>query len=494
MRNLLIASAAALWVAACGGGGGGGSPSTPAPVASIAVQPAALTLSRGDSIQLSAILKDRSGAVLQGRTVTWSSDDAAKASVSVGGLLSAVGAGMAKVTAAAEGKVANAEVVVVEPAPTVDRVTLNTASEVLQEGTTFRLEATAYDSVGAMLEGRAVRWSSNDPGAISVGSDGVVTALRPGIASVTATIEGREASATIRAFADYAFELVYSKGDVEVSSELYSLDINDPAAVALQVFPGKTAVHAAPSPDGAHIAFVVHGKWDGTYWQAMIYVADRDGRNAMRLTYLPARNVEPVWSPDGRRIAFSSQPEGARSDIWVMDVDGANLVNLTADVPLGSMRSPTWSPVLGDGTQRIAYALESGGASFIWTMRADGSDKLPLTSDERFWDSEPAWSPDGNTLVFQRTGEGIIGDLHLIGSTGGAVHALMPATPLAFGQFGPAWSPDGRLIAFASKHGDGHRYQIWTVWADGTRLAQRTQEPGELDAQAPTDPAWIVRL
>ena len=73
-------------------------------------------------------------------------------------------------------------------------------------------------------------------------------------------------------------------------------------------------------------------------------------------------------------------------------------------------------------------------------------------------------------------------------SAGGAGRALMPANPLAYGQFGPTWSPDGRLIAFTSKHADGEHYQVWTVWADGTRLAQRTQE---LVQHA--DPVWISR-
>lgn len=491
MRILLIASATALMAAGCASGSSGsGGSGSPAPVASVAITPAEVTMNRGDSMRLSATLRDGSGKPLQGKTVTWSSDDAAKVSVTAGGVVRALGAGSAKITAAAEGKSATAQVAVVEPASTVSRVTLDSVSELLEEGSSLQLEATAYDSADNVVTGRVVQWASSEPGTAGVAPDGLVTALRPGIVTVTATVEGSAASTTIRVFADYGFELLYGSAAVAAPEQVYSLDITDPAAVGVSIFgSSKIASHAAPSPDGTRIAFVVHGQWDGTFWQSMIFVADRDGGNAARLTYLPARNVEPAWSPDGSQIAFSSQPWGQAAEIWVMNTDGSNLVNLTADQPNASKRSPAWSPPLGDGSHRLAYALETGGSSFIWTMGRDGRDKREITDDASFFDSEPAWSPDGSTLVFQRTGDAIFADLYLVPSMGGGARALMPANPLAFGQFGPTWSPDGRLIAFTSKHADGDVYQVWTVWPDGTRLAQRTQDP-----QTHSDPAWITRL
>jgi TolB protein len=203
---------------------------------------------------------------------------------------------------------------------------------------------------------------------------------------------------------------------------------------------------------------------------------------------MPALNDQPAWSRDGSRIAFRSLATGEGAHIWAVDPDGSNLVNLTADHPEAAHASPAWSGRLIDGTYRIAYARARGGSSQLWTMLPDGSGKRQVTSNENYWDDEPAWSPDGRLLVFTRSGIAIFGDLYLVLSGGGEGGALIPWFALPYGQFSPTWSPDGELIAFTSKHLDGETYKVWTVRADGTRLAQRTFEPGQH-----ADPAWIRR-
>ena len=120
-------------------------------------------------------------------------------------------------------------------------------------------------------------------------------------------------------------------------------------------------------------------------------------------------------------------------------------------------------------------------------MRDDGGDKVRLTSSTTANDDQPAWSPDGSRIVFQRSSPSIFGDLYWVDATaGGEGAALMPVMgPLAGPQFSPAWSPDGQLVAFSSRHASDE-YQVFTVWADGTRLAQRTYS-GEH-----ADPVWIA--
>jgi len=485
MRIVLMLIAVPLVVAGCGGGGSGSSPPSAGPVATVVVAPSELTLNVADVRQLQATVRDAQGSALQGRTVTWTSGNSSTIAVTAEGLVSALRVGTTTVTASAEGKSATARIAVLAPHVSVDRVALDVVSEIIEEGDSLQLTATAFDAGDNVITGRGIRWSSSDPGTVSVEVDGRATALRPGVVSVTATIDGESAAATIHVVANYAFDLLYAVADVAVPEELQSLDVNDPAAVAMPVFPpGRPASHGAPSPDGARIAFVAHGD----NWPSTIVVADRTGGNAQPLTSGSARNTAPAWSPDGRRIAFSSQVLGARADIWVMNADGSNAVNLTADQPDGSKRTPAWSPQLGGGGYSIAYSLEGGGFSHLWTMNADGSDKRPVTSNPEYFDSEPAWSPDGNTLVFQRTGAATFGDLYVVSSTGGFGRPLMPGHALAYGQLAPAWSPDGRLIAFASNHADGERYEIWTVWSDGTRLARRTSAP-----ISHSDPAWIKK-
>ena len=97
----------------------------------------------------------------------------------------------------------------------------------------------------------------------------------------------------------------------------------------------------------------------------------------------------PAWSPDGKRIAFSSERDG-NDEIYVMDTDGSNLIRLTNRPELDWW--PAWSP---DG-MRIAYATQKGKPGDwhheIWIMNADGSNQICLTlgpSDEAY----PAWSP-----------------------------------------------------------------------------------------------------
>jgi dipeptidyl aminopeptidase/acylaminoacyl peptidase len=494
MKRFLVAGSVALLVTACGGGGsggngGGGSSPPPVPVASIQVEPGELALNRGEQRQLAAIVKDGNGNVLQGRAVTWASADAQKVSVTASGLVQAVGAGRTSIVATVEGKSAATRVLVVDPAAPVSRVRLDVVNAEVEEGDRLQLTATPYDADGNVLTGRGQQWTSSNPGVASVSALGEVTALRPGVVTVTVRIDGGQAEGTVRVFADYDYELIFSQGQVEQPEALFKVDINDPAAVAMPVFgPGRYASHAAPSPDGSRIAFVVHRQVDSTDWQSQIFVADRDGSNAVAIVTLPAVNEQPAWSRDGSRIAFRSRAVGQGVHIWAVDPDGSNLVNLTADDPDAAHASPAWSGRLVDGTYRIAYARAQGGSSQLWTMLPDGSGKRQVTSNVNYWDDEPAWSPDGRRLVFTRSGIAIFGDLYLVSSGGGEGSALIPWLPLPYGQFSPTWSPDGELIAFTSKHLDGETYKVWTVRADGTRLAQRTFEPGQH-----ADPAWIRR-
>ena len=148
------------------------------------------------------------------------------------------------------------------------------------------------------------------------------------------------------------------------------------------------------SPDGTKITFTSNRDGAGD-----IYVMNADGSNVTRLTKALGRDASSVWSPDGSKIVFDSDRDGNR-EIYVMNADGSDQTRLTFD-PSSDVGPVSFSP---DGKQ-IAFArnkTDAGVASFyydIFVMNLDGSDLRQLTTDPEF-DAEPAWSPDGSRIHF----------------------------------------------------------------------------------------------
>jgi TolB protein len=167
-----------------------------------------------------------------------------------------------------------------------------------------------------------------------------------------------------------------------------------------------------------------------------------DGSGQKRLTTISTGDAcGPVWSHDGKKIAFYefALPNPSRNPaIWVMDADGGNPKRLTEHA-----LSPSWSP----DDRKIAFASDRAGKFQIFAMNSDGSNVRRLTEDKGE-DSAPAWAPDGASIVFVSDREGEHPALFLMAADGSQQHRLVFSKRQDFCF--PAWSLDGRVIAFSA--------------------------------------------
>jgi TolB protein len=123
-----------------------------------------------------------------------------------------------------------------------------------------------------------------------------------------------------------------------------------------------------------------------------IFISDFDGANVKQLTQNQSINLSPAWSPEGRRIAFTSYLR-RNPDLYLIDVDGKNL-QLFSRHP-GLNVSPSWSP---DG-KKIALMMGMEGKSDIYLMDPNGGNPKKLTRGHGN-EASPTWSPDGESIAF----------------------------------------------------------------------------------------------
>jgi trimeric autotransporter adhesin len=170
----------------------------PRAVHSVALSPPQASLRVGETVRLEASARDRTGQPLNGRVVSWASSDPSVASVDAGGQVTGVRAGASTITATIEGRSATASVTVEAPPPVpVASVTISPTSATLQVGGTRQFTATAHAADGTPLPDRPITWTSSAPAVATVSATGLVTAVAPGQATITASAEGQSATASV---------------------------------------------------------------------------------------------------------------------------------------------------------------------------------------------------------------------------------------------------------------------------------------------------------
>ncbi|WP_309088640.1 amidohydrolase family protein [Phenylobacterium sp.] len=208
------------------------------------------------------------------------------------------------------------------------------------------------------------------------------------------------------------------------------------------------------SPDGRTIAFALLGD---------IYVMPIAGGTPTRIAEGLAWEVQPRFSPDGRRIAFTSD-RGGGDNIWVMNLDGSDKRQVTKE-EFRLLNQPTWSP---DGRFIAAKKHFTTGRSLgtgeVWLYHVSGGGGVPLVKkpNEQHQKElgEPTFAPDGKSIYYTRNvtpgpifeyAQDSNTDLFNIERYELATGEVSTAVAGAGGSVRPAPSPDGKKIAFVRR-------------------------------------------
>ena len=287
-----------------------------------------------------------------------------------------------------------------------------------------------------------------------------------------------------------------SQRDGDMSNRIYHMNHNGIGQSGLSLNEeGHNSYEPVWAPNMKMLAY--HA--DGVGERFDIFIQNRSGSVMENLTSHPGRDFQPSWSPDGQKIAFTSNRHESSNtssmyEIYIMDLDGSNVERLTytTDLPNGRggvNTSPSWSP---DGNE-IVFVSTRDAQHEIYRINVDGSNAQRLTST--FTGStiggynlndQPVYSPSGNTIAFISTRDGNT-ELYTMDSNGSNVTKVTD-----FGLNGtqnPSWSFDGNWMTIASRMNATDPGQtdaeIYVISPDGGTIFQVTDN--EFDD---LEPSW----
>jgi TolB protein len=283
--------------------------------------------------------------------------------------------------------------------------------------------------------------------------------------------------------------LVFASTRHRHTADIYAQTVGGRAVTQLTDDPADDVMPAL-SPDGKWIAFASNrnGNWD-------LFVMPSSGGKPIQVTSDPADELHPSWSPDGQHLVFCRRGESSgRWELWITSPKNPGVAR-----SIGYGLFPRWCPVPGtgpDGGDLIVYqqSRDRGSRAFsIWTLSLKNGEAGMPTEVASGRDSafiNPAWSPDGRTIVFAEVpgpDRWPIGQspasayLWLVGADGSGLVRLTSGTERALS---PAWAAD-HLFFVADRSGVDNIWMMNAAQARATAMmTPHVRGPGEATASA----------
>ncbi len=229
------------------------------------------------------------------------------------------------------------------------------------------------------------------------------------------------------------------------------------------------------SPDGKMLAFVSRLQTkEGVSHQ--LWVADSDGRNRTPVLRQFGAIERPVWSPDGRYIAYSAVPTDVETNVlnlFLYDTVTGEFLQLTQGSP--SDRYPSWMP----DSKALVFNSRAEATSTLGIFMIDiATGKIEVLYDTKAEESQACVSPDGTRVAFVSSPDATSTsnrDIYVLDLRSGEAQRV--TSDEALDQY-PAWHPDGRSVYFETYRTG--TFTIWAVDVDGSNLRQVTFGPSEV--------------
>lgn len=264
----------------------------------------------------------------------------------------------------------------------------------------------------------------------------------------------------------------HKKTGTTTSVSTYRMDANGENQICLAKYKNKRRHITTPvfSPDGKKIAFVIGGyvkhRFLGEEMFEDIFMIDINGKETLKKLTYNGKSFSPVFSPDGKRIAFvKSSKEFGGKEIWdiymIIDVDDKEPLEIRKITTGGFNSQQVFSL---DGKKLLFVYSEpykNDNASTkdkMYLIDIDNGNKLIVTNSG-YRILSPSFSPDGKKIVFamiKNKDEGY--DIYLINSDG---TNLVRLTSTPDSEFSPSFSPDGTKIVFKADN------KIYIMFSDG---------------------------